>query len=159
MDLRSFIVQFMMLLLICISQSASSYSPFARYEEQFCIDTHTGRQLYVGEIFTRLNECIRVQCLGTHRIWEDSCQVPRALKGECRAVASTQLNLEYPKCCPLYECRTYESNPHGTMEQTNTYDHNGKLVKSHITEMIVVDRRVGPEATIRHTGPVRKYEV
>lgn len=36
-----------------------------------CVDTETGRELYVGDSFTRSGRCIRVQCLDTLELWED----------------------------------------------------------------------------------------
>lgn len=47
---------------------AASY----RYSQQYCRDTLTARQLYVGEVFTRPGQCVRVQCLGTLQVWEDT---------------------------------------------------------------------------------------
>lgn len=41
------------------------------YSSQFCMDTLTGRSMYVGEVFTRPGQCVRVQCLGTLQLWED----------------------------------------------------------------------------------------
>ncbi|XP_015041464.1 uncharacterized protein LOC108162674 isoform X1 [Drosophila miranda] len=136
-------------------RSASSY----RYSQQFCMDTQTGRQLYVGEVFTRLEQCMRVQCLGTLQLWEDSCLVPSSIKGDCRSIPPTESNLEYPRCCPLYECKTYESSAEGTLEQTNTYDHNGSLRKSHLTEVIVINKkpRLDPEDSAM--GAIRRNYV
>ncbi|KAH8284426.1 hypothetical protein KR018_008823, partial [Drosophila ironensis] len=106
------------------------------FENQFCMDTQTGRQLYVGEVFTRQGQCVRVQCLGTLQIWEDSCLVPKNLMGDCHPVPPSEENIDYPRCCPLYECKTYKSHASGTGEQTNTYDHYGTLRKSYLTEKI-----------------------
>ncbi|XP_017076940.1 uncharacterized protein LOC108111845 [Drosophila eugracilis] len=126
--------------------------------QQFCMDTMTGRQLYVGEIFTREGQCIRVQCLESSRLWEDSCQVPKLTKGDCKRVPPKDDNPEYPRCCPLYECKSYETNPEGTMEMTNTYDHYGTLRLSSLTELIVIDKRPRSHGEIP-TAPARKYQV
>lgn len=50
------------------------------YNPQYCSDTLSGRQLYVGEVFTRSGQCVRVQCLGTLQLWEDrwACSSIRA---------------------------------------------------------------------------------
>ncbi|KAL7743241.1 hypothetical protein ACLKA6_016184 [Drosophila palustris] len=130
-----------------------------RYDVQFCADTYSGRQLYVGEIFTRPGQCIRVQCLGTLQLWEDSCQVPAGLKGNCVALPPTDANLDYPKCCPLYECKTYESNSRGEVEQTHTYNHSGKLIQTNVAEVVFINksRRIGSADV--PTAPARKYQV
>ncbi|KAH8415302.1 hypothetical protein KR222_002095, partial [Zaprionus bogoriensis] len=130
-----------------------------RYMTQFCGDTVTGRELYVGEVFTRPGQCVRVQCLGTLQLWEDSCKVPTSLKGACTVLPPTQAGQEYPRCCPLYECKTYQSNAGGELEQTNTYDHNGNLRKSHVTEVIVFGKepRLGQGGA--PTAPPRKYQL
>lgn len=31
----------------------------------------TGRELFIGDFYTRSGQCVRVQCLGTLEIWED----------------------------------------------------------------------------------------
>lgn len=175
---------------------AASY----RYSQQYCRDTLTGRQLYVGEVFTRPGQCVRVQCLGTLRVWEDtwvsdrenetqrewrladqshalifctsfslsffinrySCKVPVGLKGDCHELPPTETDSVYPKCCPLYECKTFTSNPEGELEQTNTYDHAGNLRKSHLTEVIIINKdRLAPNLPERPTvqPTVRKYSV
>ncbi|XP_022219461.2 uncharacterized protein LOC111072116 isoform X2 [Drosophila obscura] len=144
------VVLLVLLAILAGGEAALPYrSSSYHYNQQFCMDTQTGRHLYVGEVFTRLGLCIRVQCLGTLQLWEDSCLVPSSIKGDCRPVPPTETNLEYPRCCPLYECKTYESNAEGTLEQTNTYDHNGSLRKSHLTEVIVINKkqRLDPQET------------
>ncbi|XP_034663956.1 uncharacterized protein LOC117898572 isoform X1 [Drosophila subobscura] len=136
-------------------RSSSSY----HYSQHFCMDTQTGRQLYVGEVFTRLGLCIRVQCLGTLQLWEDSCLVPSSIKGDCKPVPPTETNFEYPRCCPLYECKTYESNAEGTLKQTNTYDHNGSLRMSHLTEVIVINKNSRLDQEDTPIVPIRRNHV
>ncbi|ALC48814.1 Vago, partial [Drosophila busckii] len=132
------------------------------YNQQFCRDTLSGRQLYVGEVFTRSGQCMRVQCLGTLQLWEDSCKVPVSLKGDCTRLEQTadNTNQDYPKCCPLYECKTNETNMHSKLEMTNIYDHNSNLRKSNVNEVIIVnnDRHHLASGHIS-TVPVRKYQV
>lgn len=36
-----------------------------------CLDLETGRELHVGDSFTRSGRCISVQCLDTLELWED----------------------------------------------------------------------------------------
>ncbi|XP_017123924.1 uncharacterized protein LOC108143866 [Drosophila elegans] len=145
-------------LIIAGSQAALPYRPYV-YDQQFCMDTLTGRQLYIGEVFTRQGQCVRVQCLESQQLWEDSCQVPNLTEGDCRPVAPPGSSTEYPRCCPLYECKSYESYAGGTMEKTNTYDHYGAPRDSRITEMIVIGQRSpGPSEQIP-AAPVKKYQV
>lgn len=82
--------------------------------------------------------------------------MPNLKKGDCKPVQPTETGLDYPRCCPLYECKSYESHAGGTLEQTNTYDHYGTLRKSHLTEVIMIGQRPfkGPGEE-----PVRKYQV
>ncbi|EDX17613.1 uncharacterized protein LOC6725648 [Drosophila simulans] len=148
----------MMSLIIGGSQAIPYRSSAYLYNQQFCMDTLTGRQLYIGEVFTREDQCVRIQCLESQQLWEDSCQVPKLTQGNCKPVPSTEPHAEYPRCCPLYECKSYESNSGGTLEQTNTYNHYGTLRSSHLTEMIVIDRRTLPRGEIP-TASARKYQV
>ncbi|XP_017965431.1 uncharacterized protein LOC108657361 [Drosophila navojoa] len=144
------------------SRAMPQYPSSYRYSQQYCRDTLTARQLYVGEVFTRPGQCVRVQCLGTLRVWEDTCKVPVGLKGDCHVLPPTETDLVYPKCCPLYECKTFTSNPEGELEQTNTYDHLGNLRKSHLTELIIINKdRLAPNFPERPTvqPTVRKYSV
>ncbi|XP_017089735.2 protein Vago [Drosophila bipectinata] len=131
------------------------------YEHQFCMDTVTGRQLYVGEVFTRPGQCIRIQCLGTLQLWEDSCLVPKLSKGDCRPVQPEEENLDYPRCCPMYECKTYQSHAGGRVEQTITYDHYGTVRKSHLTEVIVIRPQKGSPVNVEDPAAPspRKYQV
>jgi len=87
-----------------------------------------------------------------------SCQVPKLTKGDCKPIASTEDGAEYPRCCPLYECRSYETSPGGNMEQINTYDHYGTLRSSHVSEFLVIDQRGRPKEEIP-SPPARKYMV
>ncbi|XP_016971900.1 uncharacterized protein LOC108039401 [Drosophila rhopaloa] len=133
--------------------------PAYMYNPQFCMDTLTGQQLYIGEGFTRPGQCIHVQCLESQQLWEDSCQVPKLTQGDCRPVAPPKASSEYPRCCPLYECKSYESNAGGTLEQTNTYDHYGTLRNSHLTEVIKIAQRPSRPSENIPSDPVRKYNV
>ncbi|KAH8419715.1 hypothetical protein KR009_001535 [Drosophila setifemur] len=153
---------YIVLLMTLISGGTEAANPYrtSPYYNTFCMDTQTGRQLYVGEVFTRQGQCVRVQCLGTLQLWEDSCLVPELTKGDCNPVHPTEENLPYPRCCPLYECRSYESNAGGTVELSNTYDHYGTLRQSHLTEVIRLNRRRPPVGTqVEEQMPVRKYQV
>ncbi|XP_020805029.1 uncharacterized protein LOC110181577 isoform X2 [Drosophila serrata] len=131
------------------------------YNPQFCMDTLTGHSLYVGEVFTRPGQCVRVQCLGTLQLWEDSCQVPNLKKGDCKQVPPKETGVDYPRCCPLYECKSYETHSGGTLEQTNTYNHYGTLLNTHLTEVITITTRPlqGHATAEIPTAPVRKYQV
>ncbi|XP_016923137.1 protein Vago [Drosophila suzukii] len=140
------------------SQALPYRSPAYLYNQQFCMDTVTGQNLYIGEVLTRKDHCVRVQCLETLQLWEDSCQVPKLTKGDCKPIASTEDGAEYPRCCPLYECRSYETSPGGNMEQINTYDHYGTLRSSHVSEFLVIDQRGRPKEEIP-SPPARKYMV
>ncbi|XP_017045676.1 uncharacterized protein LOC108091151 [Drosophila ficusphila] len=128
------------------------------FDRQFCMDTVTGRPMYLGEFFTREGQCVRVQCLESQQLWEDSCNVPNLTTGDCKPVESDLASPEYPRCCPLYECKTHQKNEGGTMEMTNTYDHYGNLLRSRITEMIVVGQVSQPKEDIP-SAPARKYQV
>ncbi|XP_034116673.1 uncharacterized protein LOC117576188 [Drosophila albomicans] len=130
-------------------------SPSYRFQPKFCSDTYSGRQLYVGEMYTRPGQCVRVQCLGTLQLWEDSCKSPAGLKGNCIVLPQMESNLEYPKCCPFYECKTYESNSQGEVETTNTYEHTGYLRRSYVTELIRINKEPGEIIT----APARKYQL
>lgn len=47
---------------------------FQLFSERYnakCRDDETGRELYIGEFFTRPGQCVRVQCLGNLQLWED----------------------------------------------------------------------------------------
>ncbi|KAH8304070.1 hypothetical protein KR059_000006, partial [Drosophila kikkawai] len=132
-------------------------APSYLYNPQFCMDTLTGHSLYVGEVFTRPGQCVRVQCLGTLQLWEDSCQVPNLKKGDCKPVPPKETGLDYPRCCPLYECKSYETHAGGTLEQTNTYNQYGSLLNTHLTEVIMISQR--PLQAETPTAPVRKYQV
>ncbi|XP_039498240.1 uncharacterized protein LOC120455836 [Drosophila santomea] len=146
-----------MMSLIIGGSQAIPYRPAVNlYDQQYCMDTLTGRQLYIGEVFTREDQCVRIQCLESQQLWEDSCQVPKLTHGDCKPIPSTNVRAEYPRCCPQYECKSYESNSGGTLEQTDTYDHYGTLRSSHLTEMIVMRSR--PRGEIP-TAPARKYQV
>ncbi|KAI8033309.1 uncharacterized protein LOC128265721 [Drosophila gunungcola] len=145
-------------LIIGGSQAAMPYRPYV-YNQQFCMDTLTGQQLYIGEVFTRQGQCVRVQCLESLQLWEDSCQVPNLTEGDCRPVAPPGSNTEYPRCCPLYECKSYESYAGGTMEKTNTYDHYGTQRNSHLTEVIVIGQGSTRPSVQIPAAPVKKYQV
>ncbi|XP_026838801.1 uncharacterized protein LOC6551671 [Drosophila erecta] len=158
MELINFVIYIVpMMALIIGGSQAIPYGSYL-YNQQFCMDTLTGRQLYIGEVFTREDQCVRIQCLESQQLWEDSCQVPKLTQGDCKPIPSTNVGAEYPRCCPLYECKSYKSNSGGTLEQTNTYDHYGTLRSSHLTEMIMFERRPRPRGEIP-TAPARKYQV
>ncbi|XP_034487410.1 uncharacterized protein LOC117791698 [Drosophila innubila] len=158
--MKSTLIAILLLMLFGINQATPTNRSSKHYSVQFCADTYSGRQLYVGEIFTRPGQCIRVQCLGTLQLWEDSCKTPAGLKGTCVALPASDANLDYPKCCPLYECKTYESNARGEVEQTHTYNHSGKLIQTNVAEVVFINknRRIGSSADIL-TAPARKYQV
>ncbi|KAH8368147.1 hypothetical protein KR084_007653 [Drosophila pseudotakahashii] len=139
-------------------QATPYRSPYDVYNQQFCMDTLTGQQLYVGQAITRQDHCVRVQCLETLQLWEDSCQVPNLTKGDCHRIASKDENSEYPRCCPLYECKTYESHSGGNLEQIKTYDHYGTLISEHLNELVVIDHRGRRQDEIL-SAPARKYQV
>ncbi|EDW66280.2 protein Vago [Drosophila virilis] len=155
---RTCLLGFIFVICMGISRATPPFHSYL-YNPQYCSDTLSGRQLYVGEVFTRSGQCVRVQCLGTLQLWEDSCKVPGALKGACNVLPPTEANEDYPRCCPMYECKTYESNAQGELEQTNTYDHTGNLRKSHVTELIVISKDRRPGAPDIPAAPARKYHV
>ncbi|EDV95397.1 uncharacterized protein LOC6569294 [Drosophila grimshawi] len=158
----SLILGIILVIFLSNSQAMPPHNSLASYSfnPQFCIDTLSGRQLYVGEVFTRLNQCVRVQCLGTLQLWEDNCKVPMTLQGDCNVLPPTDANLGYPKCCPLYECKTYEASAQGELEQTNTYDHAGNLRTSNVTEVIVISKELRPSGSPdKPAVPVRQYQV
>ncbi|XP_030378266.1 uncharacterized protein LOC115626897 [Scaptodrosophila lebanonensis] len=153
-----------LLLWVCKGHTAVPYRSRNYLFTQYCKDAQTGRELYVGEVITRPGQCTRVQCLGTLELWEDNCQVPKSLKGDCAPVQPTDLNLDYPKCCPMYECKTYRRNDFSELELTNTYDHYGNLRRSNMAEVIVMNkepRRLDNQASSQPlrepTGNIDRY--
>ncbi|XP_055912340.1 protein Vago [Eupeodes corollae] len=120
------------------------------YEELKCRDEITNRALYVGEVFYRRGQCIRVQCLGNLKVWEDRCQVPR-LEGNCTVIPPANEFLDYPKCCPLYSCTKFLRDDSGNMEETQTYDHYGNRKSTYITQVFTRRMENGNPAG----GPIR----
>ncbi|XP_061402665.1 protein Vago [Musca vetustissima] len=102
-----------------------------------CVDTETGRELYVGDSFTRSGRCISVQCLDTLELWEDRCQVPK-LEGNCTRVPVANEFLDYPRCCPTYECTKYSIDDNSYTYETRIYDRYGRLLKEHITQSLKI---------------------
>ncbi|XP_055846481.1 protein Vago isoform X2 [Episyrphus balteatus] len=119
------------------------------YEELKCRDEKTNRALYVGEVFYRRGQCIRVQCLGNLEIWEDRCQIPR-LEGNCSEIPPANEFLDYPKCCPQYSCKLFLKD-NGNTEETRIYDQYGNRKSTYITQ--VFTRRM--ENGIVAGGPIR----
>ncbi|XP_037928052.1 uncharacterized protein LOC119666433 [Teleopsis dalmanni] len=104
---------------------------------QKCTDSETKQELLIGDVIQRRGRCIRAQCLGTLEIWEDSCQIPH-LPGTCSQLPPPNEFLDYPDCCPLHECKSYEFNENGETVETLTYDHHGILKKQNIIKFLVV---------------------
>ncbi|XP_036330016.1 uncharacterized protein LOC118742160 [Rhagoletis pomonella] len=127
----------------------------ASYYDSKCTDAETGRELFIGEAFTRPGQCIRVQCLGTLQLWQDRCQVPK-LQGNCSAVPPGNEFLNYPHCCPLYTCKTYATNEMGETEEIRTYDQYGSLRMTNISQVFNVDPAKG---SIPGSGVMRQFEI
>ncbi|XP_054747706.1 protein Vago [Anastrepha obliqua] len=136
-----------------ISRANPAYR--AGYFEGKCTDAETGRELFIGEAFTRPGQCIRVQCLGTLQLWHDRCQVPK-LQGNCSPVPPANEFLNYPLCCPLYTCKSYVTNEVGETEETRTYDQYGSLRRTHISQVFNVDPARGK---IPGSGVMTQFEI
>uniref|UniRef100_A0A1A9VWK9 SVWC domain-containing protein n=1 Tax=Glossina austeni TaxID=7395 RepID=A0A1A9VWK9_GLOAU len=114
----------------------ATVNPYRHYfTSAKCKDLLTGRELYVGDFFTRSGQCIRIQCLGTLEIWEDRCQIPK-LSDNCNSLPVANEFLDYPRCCPTYECHSYTTNPNGETETRQIYDHTGNLLRESLLHVI-----------------------
>uniref|UniRef100_A0A1I8Q2F7 Single domain-containing protein n=1 Tax=Stomoxys calcitrans TaxID=35570 RepID=A0A1I8Q2F7_STOCA len=102
-----------------------------------CVDSETGRELYVGDSFTRSGRCINVQCLDTLQLWEDRCQVPQ-LEGNCTKIPVANEFLDYPRCCPTYECTSYKTDDNSITYETRTFDRYGRLLTERIMQRVRV---------------------
>ncbi|XP_037823977.1 uncharacterized protein LOC119612292 isoform X1 [Lucilia sericata] len=111
-----------------------------------CTDPETNRELYIGEVFTRPGQCIRVQCSGSLKLWEDSCQVPQ-LEGDCYRLPAANEFLDFPRCCPNYECKSSKSDDKSTTDETRLYNHMGRLLREHITQRVKVMIHAPPSTT------------
>lgn len=137
------------LVIVTVVDCSPLQSQNSVYEELKCFDEKTSRSLYVGEVFYRRGQCIRVQCLGNLEIWEDRCRVPR-LEGICTEVPPANEFLDYPKCCPLYSCKLYNGN-NGNTEETRVYDQYGNRKSTYITQVFTRVIENGQPAG----GPIR----
>uniref|UniRef100_W8C1P7 Single domain-containing protein n=1 Tax=Ceratitis capitata TaxID=7213 RepID=W8C1P7_CERCA len=131
-----------------VAMASPAYRASFNYAK--CTDAETGRELYVGEAFTRPGQCIRVQCLGTLQLWQDRCEVPK-LEGNCSAIPPANEFLDYPSCCPLYMCKMVVLGETDTVDETRTYNQYGDLIKVDIKQIFSVGPAKGniPGAGIR----------
>ncbi|XP_067620065.1 protein Vago [Eurosta solidaginis] len=125
------------------------------YFDSKCTDVETGRELFVGEAFTRPGRCIRLQCLGTLQLWEDRCQIPK-LEGNCHSVPPANEFLNYPHCCPLYTCEIHVINGVSETEETRTYDQYGSLQRTHISQVFSVSPVKG---SVPGSGVYTQFEI
>ncbi|XP_039962469.1 uncharacterized protein LOC126768076 [Bactrocera neohumeralis] len=120
-----------------------------------CTDAETGRELYIGESFTRPGQCIRVQCLGTLQLWEDGCEVPK-LEGNCSPVPPGNEFLNYPYCCPLFVCRKIAVSEKDRREEIRTYNQYGTMIKQDIQQIF----SVGPvKGNVPGAGVITQFEI
>ncbi|XP_075157142.1 vago [Haematobia irritans] len=130
-------------------RSSSTYERDRFLANSRCVDSETGRELYVGDSFTRSGRCINVQCLDTLQLWEDRCQVPQ-LEGNCTRVPVANEFLDYPRCCPTYECTSLKADDNSITYETRTYDRYGRLLTERIMQRVRV--LVQPVHSHQQTG-------
>ncbi|XP_011193309.1 uncharacterized protein LOC105219083 isoform X2 [Zeugodacus cucurbitae] len=144
----------LLLLWAACAWPATLASPSYRSYGQ-CTDAETGRELYIGDSFTRPGRCIRVQCLGTLQLWEDSCEVPK-LEGNCSSVPPGNEFLNYPHCCPLFVCRKIAVSEKERTEEIRTYNQYGTMIKQDIKQIF----SVGPvRGNVPGAGVITQFEI
>lgn len=60
------------------------------------------------------------------------------MEGNCYRLPPANEFLDYPRCCPNYECKSSKSDDKSTTDEIRLYDHYGRLLREHITQRVKV---------------------